>query len=623
MDKIWKQYVENNGNIAVKLPEKIAESWDLCRVNHVNPYQRTGKTLLTSTQLRNKQRINQTIIELVKNETEKIADYFQLSESLFILTDDEGYVLWRNGNPRAKDHANSMGFYEGSRWTELDVGTNAIGVTLRTKKQSAFSTFEHYSVASHDWSCFACPIFDDNELVGVLDVSTYAQEEVGHQAVIQLIAERVMNQLLKKRLAHKQALLTYVVDDQHHAILCDEGSRIVYIPIEWRGNEELIIGESILAFCRKFQGIFDSQEVYYEGELIGFSYTFYRTEKETDRYYPGVTSQNKSYSQFLEQVFQVANSDIPIHIFGESGTGKEVIAQTIHYNSPFKNSPLISLSCATISENLLESELFGYAPGAFTSANPKGYMGKIRQANGGTLFLDEVDSMPLKMQAALLRVLEEKEVTPVGGNQSIPVSFRIVTATNQDLKIAVKENRFRQDLFYRLYVCPLSIPPLRDRKEDILPLIRRFCQQNSWQINWQNEIYEIAKDYPWHGNIREFNHFMERLYLLYSHRAPNVKEIRQLIESTLIELEPQNERMDTDTPSQQQSKELPDSSSQTVKIPEPIGPSYWMSKTEREQDEILRVLKQTNYHMTKTAKILNISRTTLYRKIKKYQIDIS
>lgn len=617
MDKLWKQYVENNGNIAIRLPEKVAESWDICRLNQVNPYQKAGKTLLTSAQLRNKKRINQTIIDSVDHEAKKIADYFRLSESIFILTDDEGYVLWRNGNSRAKEHANTMGFYEGSRWSELDVGTNAIGVTLRTKKPSSFSMFEHYSVASHDWSCFACPIFDDNELVAVLDVSVYGQDEVAHQAVIQLIAERVMNRLLKKRLDHKQALLTYVVDDQPNAILCDEGSRIVYLPPEWRGHHQLKIGESILAFCRQFQGLFDSEEVYHEGELIGFTYTFYSTKVENDRYYPGVASQNTAYTQFLDQVFQVADSEIPIHIFGESGTGKEVIAKTIHYNSPFKKNPLISLSCATISENLLESELFGYAPGAFTNASPKGYMGKIRQANGGTLFLDEVDSMPLKMQAALLRVLEEKQVTPVGGNEAIPVSFRIVTATNQDLKAAVQEKRFRQDLFYRLYVCPLSIPPLRERREDILPLIRRFCQQHSWQINWQKEIEEVAQQYPWHGNIREFNHFMERLYLLYSHRKPTISEIRQLIEVTLIDLQQQ----------EQPRKEAAQSVNRTLtEFPSlherPVDKSASMkTKAEHEQDLILRVLKQTNFHMTKTAEILNISRTTLYRKIKKYQID--
>lgn len=597
-NQIWRQYVESDGNVAIQLPEMVAESWDICRINHVNPYQRSGKKILTSSQLKSKQRINKKIIDYVKMEIQKIEDFFHLSESIIILTDAQGYVLWRNGNPRAKSYANDMGFYEGARWGELDVGTNAIGVTLRTKKSSFFSTFEHYSVASHDWSCFACPIFDDNELVAVLDVSTHGQTEVANQAIIQLIAERVMNKLLKKRLENKQALLTYVVEDKKNAILCDEGSRIVYLPAEWRDQPELMIGESILSFCRRFQGVFDSQEVYFEEELIGFSYIFYRSEKETNHYYPGVTSQNKDYTEFLEKVFQVANSDIPIHIYGESGTGKELIAKTIHYNSPFKKQPLISLSCATISESLLESELFGYAPGAFTNANPQGYMGKIRQANGGTLFLDEVDSMPLKMQAALLRVLEEKQVTPVGGNEAIPVDFRIVTATNQDLKVAVQKQKFRQDLFYRLYVCPLSIPPLRERKEDILPLIRQFCLQKKWRITWQQDIYQVAKYYPWHGNIREFNHFMERLYLLYSHRSPSEVEMKQLIEATLIDFQPEQEVIQ--------------------KIPELTSVT---SKTEHEQDLILRVLKQTNFHMSKTADILNISRTTLYRKIKKYQID--
>jgi len=300
----------------------------------------------------------------------------------------------------------------------------------------------------------------------------------------------------------------------------------------------------------------------------------------------------------VEAAAKVAEHDVSVLITGPSGSGKEMIANLLHSHSSRSNAPFIKINCAAIPEQLLESELFGYAPGAFTNANPQGYMGKIRQANGGTLFLDEVDSMPLKMQAALLRVLEEKQVTPVGGNEAIPVDFRIVTATNQDLKVAVQKQKFRQDLFYRLYVCPLSIPPLRERKEDILPLIRQFCLQKKWRITWQQDIYQVAKYYPWHGNIREFNHFMERLYLLYSHRSPSEVEMKQLIEATLIDFQPEQEVIQ--------------------KIPELTSVT---SKTEHEQDLILRVLKQTNFHMSKTADILNISRTTLYRKIKKYQID--
>lgn len=222
----------------------------------------------------------------------------------------------------------------------------------------------------------------------------------------------------------------------------------------------------------------------------------------------------------------------------------------------------------------------------------------MRQAEGGTLFLDEVDSMSLKMQAALLRAIEEKQVTPIGSNKSYMVDFRIVTATNQDLKTAVCEGRFREDLYYRLYVIPLQIPPLRQRTEDLLPLIESFCQKKKWQITWKRELFDITKHYPWHGNIREFNNFLERLYMFYPIEQPSSPVIKELIEMTAFSA--------------------------------PQAPSNLRVKIEQEKniqpknaaEKILETLEEYNYHKSHAAKALNMSRTTLYRKIKKYQLDV-
>lgn len=594
---LWKEFVIKKVIDTDALPDKIANSWEVCRKKDLNPFQMVSNTVLRYDKLSLKQKSHKILIDLVEDEVVKISKIFNQCESLFILTDAEGYIIWRQGNARAIDQANNIGFFEGSRWNELDVGTNAISLAITNRTSQKVSRFEHYAVASHEWSCFACPIFDGDHLVGVLDVSTFKNNHIEHQSVIQLIAERVMNRLFRRRISHQQALMTYVVGTNNNSVLCNEHKQVVYLPTEMERHRELSVGTDIEDFCREYDGLYNVESIFYDKEFIGYKYQFYANNQTDRKYYPGVPSENKTYQNFLGKVFIAAQGSIPVHIRGESGSGKEIIAKTIHYNSPYKEGPLISLNCGSISENLLESEMFGYAAGAFTGASKEGYSGKMRQAQGGTLFLDEVDSMSLKMQAALLRAIEEKQVTPIGSTESYAVDFRIVTATNQDLKIAVSEGRFREDLYYRLYVIPLQIPPLRQRIEDLLPLIESFCQKKEWQITWKDELFEITRHYPWYGNIREFNNFLERLYLFYPIEQPSSSVIKEIIEMTTFSAPKATEIISVEM---EQEKN---------------------TQAKNEAERILQTLEEFNYHKSLTAEALNISRTTLYRKIKKYQLD--
>lgn len=340
-----------------ELPDKIANSWEICRQENLNPFQTKSSTILTFDQLFSKQQANKMMIELVKEEIKKISHYFYKGEFMFVLTDADGYILWRQGNARAVDYANTIGFWEGSRWNELDVGTNAISLTLRNKQSEAVTSFEHYNVASHDWSCFASPIFDEDTLVGVLDVSSFNHESTEYQVFTQLIVERVMNRLLRNRLNHNHALLSYVAGNDSESILCNERYQIVHLPEEYEKFEELSIGSDIQSFCRNYESLYNVQEIYQDKELIGYKYKFYNSHHAKDKYYPGIPSKNEAYQKFLKRVFRAAESELPMHIQGESGSGKDIIAQTIHYNSAYKEGPLLSLNCGSLSENLLESEL--------------------------------------------------------------------------------------------------------------------------------------------------------------------------------------------------------------------------------------------------------------------------
>ena len=214
----------------------------------------------------------------------------------------------------------------------------------------------------------------------------------------------------------------------------------------------------------------------------------------------------------------VAPTQSSVCLLGESGTGKEVLAEAIHLSSMNVDGPMIKVNCAAIPESLMESELFGYEKGAFTGASPQGRAGKFELASGGTLFLDEIGEMPLPMQAKLLRVIQEKEITRVGGSKTIKLNFRLITATNRDLENMVEEGTFREDLYYRICVIPIHIPPLRERKDDIPLLANQFldslCSNTNDMRCFSDEVLEQFMNYKWPGNIRELKNCVERMAIL-------------------------------------------------------------------------------------------------------------
>ncbi len=220
----------------------------------------------------------------------------------------------------------------------------------------------------------------------------------------------------------------------------------------------------------------------------------------------------------INMVARISSSEATVLIQGESGTGKSMIAKFIYQNSTRKNKPFVELNCGAIPENLLESELFGYEKGAFTGANNKGKIGLFEIANGGTIFLDEISTIPLHLQVKILRVLQEKEIMRVGGTKYIPVDIRIISATNSNLEQLVQEGSFRKDLFYRLNVCQFTMPPLRDRKEDISSLCDFFIDKFNTKYHCSKILSPSAKKllhcYNWPGNIRELENIMERIIII-------------------------------------------------------------------------------------------------------------
>ena len=243
-------------------------------------------------------------------------------------------------------------------------------------------------------------------------------------------------------------------------------------------------------------------------------------EELKDRYQleKTIIGNSPAMREVYKTIGKVAPSDVTVLIQGESGTGKELIARAIHFNSKRLGKPFIALNCAAIPKELLESELFGFEKGAFTGAVER-KLGKFEQANGGTIFLDEIGDMPLDLQAKILRVLQEKEVTRTGGSQNISVDVRIVAATNQDLEEKVRQKEFREDLFYRLNVVPIQLVPLRERKEDIHQLVEYFLQKACAELETplkqcSSDAYQLLSDHNWPGNVRELENVVERAVVL-------------------------------------------------------------------------------------------------------------
>jgi two-component system, NtrC family, nitrogen regulation response regulator NtrX len=302
--------------------------------------------------------------------------------------------------------------------------------------------------------------------------------------------------------------------------------------------------------------------------------------------------------KIMAQLERVATSDTRVCILGETGTGKELIARTLHEKSPRAAAPFIALNCAAVPAELIESELFGHEKGSFTGAAGR-HVGKFEHAEHGTIFLDEIGDMPLAMQAKLLRVLEENEVERIGGDKPVAVDVRVIVATHRNLEMLVRESKFRQDLFHRVYVFPVVLPPLRDRREDIPVLIEHFTQQICAQNNWKPipcspEAVKALQAYAWPGNIRELRNVMERLLLLTTGETITAETVQSA---------------------------LPQTSSTSVNLPSVTG-SLADRVQQFEREAILAELKQQNYHVTNAAKALGLERSHLYKKAEQLGIDM-
>lgn len=332
-----------------------------------------------------------------------------------------------------------------------------------------------------------------------------------------------------------------------------------------------------------------------------------------------IVGNSKVIREIYKTIGKIAVSDVAVLITGESGTGKELVARAIHQNSPRSDHPFIAVNCAAIPRDLLESELFGYRKGAFTGAD-ENRAGFFEMANKGTLFLDEIGDLPLNLQGKLLRILQEKEVQRLGASESKPIDVRILAATNQDLPKLVKAKSFREDLFFRLNVIPFSLPPLRERTEDVPLLAEFFLQRLSQETHsapkdLSPDAVDALKKYTWPGNVRELENVVKRAAILSVHQTLGVQDLEFFLEN--------REKAGLDELSEMGLEEIIETRLKAflgrVKDLD-MADLYNTILPMAERPLIKLVLKQTKHNQIKAAKILGINRNTLRKKIKELGI---
>lgn len=600
------------------IPKHIQESWERCYSNGLMPTTIDKEHILGESELVEYYDKYDELLFYATSILEDVYQSIQGTEFLLLIATQEGYIIDSVGEPSFIRHADNVSLRKGANWLEESKGTNAIGTAIVENKSIVIHGNQHFWQDNHFLTCTAAPIQDpQGRLLGILNFSSYQQNY------------NPLTLGLVKRAAHsiEQALL--LAQTQRQSEKSSKDLHFIYnyhpsplITVNKKGyitrmnlaatrtigrSEQSTIGkmvESVLTSSegREKQYLFNEQ--IFTSHLLPYeqqdeTYLLLRGESKkqngllSNRYsFADIVSQDRRMDEAISIAQRAAILDMNLLISGETGTGKELFAQSIHGVSLRSEQPFIAINCSAIPESLLESELFGYEKGAFTGAKSQGQIGKFEAADGGTLFLDEIGDMPLVAQAALLRVLQEKCITRIGGIHPRPIDVRIIAATHKDLQKEIEEGRFRADLYYRLNGLTIKLPSLRERC-DVLLLAEHILTKQPFK-NEKVELTEEAKlfisEYEWTGNFRELQNVLQQAAFLTTQNVITKSLLVSLCQPSHPEIKRQ------------------------------IHHTQILSLREHEMALIKQVLEETKGNISRAAKALNIGRNTLYRKMKEFDL---
>ncbi|MDQ0340543.1 transcriptional regulator of acetoin/glycerol metabolism [Caldalkalibacillus uzonensis] len=663
----WEHFVKGNpppgGNpFTEKLREIILQSWQRCQALRVDPGQKETKLALTDKELTELLQ-NSQLYRIAKPIIDDLS--FHLSGTGYIVTlcDQNGRIIYLKGERRILNEAEKMNFVPGADWSEQAAGTNAIGTSIVTKQPTQIFSAEHFCQGCHPWTCSSAPILHPftNEVLGALDLTGLWPDAQPHTLATALSSAFTIQQQFQQSLTdmHHYLVSSYdqavnrwpndgvlllnpameVVKGDPHMLkyfqlskwkdlqskpefhpLVNELVRHSQSPPQQQNNTKSEVELPAFGCNACIERLQCNQDI--AGYLIVFkninkiNRTFYLIDDVQP--WQHIVGQSNAIKNVIRQCQKVAHTDVPVLLTGESGTGKEKIARTIHEASPRKKETFLAINCGAIPKELMASEMFGYEPGTFTGGAKAGKKGKFEEADGGTLFLDEIGEMPLDLQVYLLRVLQESEVLRLGASAPRRVNVRIIAATNKNLEEMVREGRFRKDLYYRLNVVDIHMPPLRERKEDIPSLahyfLKEYARQHNKNIDGLDEsTLSLFESYSWPGNIRELQNviqyaviFAETAYIQPQHLPSTIRQQERHRDPT----EGYGQGQETSGLSLSEGENDLIHAQQQDKNLSPLEI--------KEKKLLLQLLDQTNWNLSAVAKKCNIARTTLYRKIKKY-----
>lgn len=627
-DKIWHLFVEEGVVPGKGLRPEVARSWQ--RSRGIDPWQ-IKQDILSDSSLKARRQKYSGLIEVANS---IMQDICCLGENNFVLLcDSEGYVLDTVSNV---EYPQPMGL----RLNEETLGTNAIGLALMEGNAIELKGYEHYSCRYHTFSCAAAPIYDgDGSILGVIDISNpFGDLPPNVMKILGLGVKLIENQLSYRAEALELQSCSPIIDIfPNGLLLLDSYGKIINANLKFMQmlgarDRQLLIGNYLDDLISKADleiGSLLAPEKELASCKLSFSWgnkivqcslsgkhtinispgkqqmvLIFGNGPEVERgrpsLYPVRATEPSSFDRLIGNssewvqikhlACRVAPTNSNILIQGESGTGKELLAQAIHRASGRKGA-FVAINCGAIPRELLLSELYGYEEGSFTGAKKGGSLGKLEMAHKGTVFLDEIGEMPFDMQVSLLRFLQDKILTRVGGSQAKKVDVRIIAATNRNLKEEMIKGSFRKDLYYRLQVINIELPPLRERKEDIELmanyLVGEICLQHKrLPISIHDKVMKVLTKYDWPGNARELSNAMEHAVIFTEGNSISLEDLPEyLFRSETLVL------------------------NNTGKL------------QEHEKTVITNSLRQYGGNISQTAKALGVARNTLYRKLKKFGID--
>ena len=633
----WTNYVDH-GILDDHTRPIIQRSWAYCQKIKMDVNGGKGKSI-DADQLEHVLAENRELIKIAQPIMQNLYEIVLNSHFVLVLTDKNGILLDTIGDEVVSMRASELRFLKGTVWTNEAVGSNAIGIALEEDAPVHVVGAEHYCVSHHTWTCSATTIHNvKGEIIGVLNMSGESHKLHSHTLGIVVAATySIENELA---LSHSYRSMSASLDSTEDGILVTDEN----LNLQWmNGGAQKVLQINMDEFnAIGFKQIFKKMDI--DGEIWNLDeITHYYTDVtahigsrkiqcsanlskilENDKIqgysigireikhlhsavnrvsgnvatytFDDIITQNPQMRMIIKTAEKMARFKKCILIEGESGTGKEMFAHAIHKASAFSQGPFIVVNCACLPRDLVESELFGYVKGAFTGALNEGKPGKFELAEGGSIFLDEIGELPLEVQAKLLRVVETHTVSRIGSQSERNLNIRIIAATNRNLEQEVKNKSFREDLYFRLNVIYLHIPPLRVRGDDIVWAASHFLDRLNREYPEHHktcspEFLEGLKAHPWPGNVRELQNFIERTFYLCTD---------PVVSTAYLPITPPKYPDERKVLSINVSPTLDD----LVKA------------------NLEKILKETHGSVDASAELMGLSRASLYRKIKKYNIDI-